>query len=1274
MDYSLTIDNNNYVINVDRPNNDITIDNVAYQVSLSRTGGQGSRGFSAYEVAVMAGFVGTEAQWLDSLSWDSAAAQAATEAARDAAIVASTSASTSATNSAASASTASTSAANALTSKNSAATSATNAATSASDAYGYLGLATNRAVEAGNSANTATNAANTAVANAATATTKADEAAIRATDAYNSASAAGNYLNQTLQLRNESANFNSGASTSATAAANSASLAQTAAIQSQGYADNALLSEENAHDYAEESLGNLQQAISARQAAQSYATQTSTYVEQAIDASLDSAAYAQQAADSAVASSQSAGASAGSAANAFDSETHAANSAILAASKVTEINGVLETAHQLKDQAALSATTATTKAAEAAASAATATTVGNSLAAGLAQFRRTYLGEHATDPVVDGNGDPVIIGAEYFNTVASKLKIYESTGWQFYDEEVQLAAVNTTLSASQAAASASAAATSASNALASEQSAAISQSTATTAATNASTSASQAATSASNASTSASQAATSATNAAASESSVAANALAAANSATESAADASAAELSATNAATSAGDALASATTAANSAAESATNANSSLTSANNASSSANSASTSASAASTSAAQSLSSANNSYASELSATASANSADISEANALSSANASASSATASANSATAAASSATSASTSATNAASSASNASASATAASVSSDLAYQYKQAALLYSNQAYNSELEVAINAEAVRQIYDQFDDRYLGTKTSDPSVDNDGNALVVGTLYFNSTTDKLRVYKSTGWADNSTDAAYIQNLIDNSTPALAIQATGEPMGHVDRITSVISFNNTNRTFSIAPVSTSFEVWTKGVRRTFTSTQSVEIPNTTGLYYIYFNTAGQLSYKTTYFAFETDTPTAYLYWNSNTSKAEFLADERHGVTLDWATHEYLHRTRGAAIASGFSISNYTITGTGALDSDAQIDIGGGTFFDEDLQIDIVHSNTPVANTWQQDLQGPARIPVFRLNGTGYWVMDDPTNFPMKIGTGTAQYNYYDGSAWVSADVSANKYGTSWVIATNNINYPIIAILGQSAKDSLGDAEAVNWVDLSLPGLPLFEYRPLYKVIYQCNPTYTNQPSAKIVAVQDLRNLVTTSPSASVGNDHGQLSGLGDDDHPQYVNTSVARTITAGHTYTAEQNFATIRHTGLNPTEGTAIDQVKTFSQTLTVTTTWQDTSIDGTDLSSGSYLVQVSKEGEIYTGYMSWYSDPTTPNGETGEIVLHPAASSSPIDIFLRVRKGTTSILQIAAEASKASASYTFKFRRML
>ena len=216
----------------------------------------------------------------------------------------------------------------------------------------------------------------------------------------------------------------------------------------------------------------------------------------------------------------------------------------------------------------------------------------------------------------------------------------------------------------------------------------------------------------------------------------------------------------------------------------------------------------------------------------------------------------------------------------------------------------------------------------------------------------------------------------------------------------------AMGEPMGFVVREDSTISFNNSTRVFTIAPVSTSYEVWTKGTKRVVSSSKTVTITNTSGLYYVYFDADGDLQQQSSFFNLETQTPVAYIYWNATQGYASFIADERHGVVMDWRTHEYLHRTHGAQFASGFSASNYTVGGNGSLDSHMQLDLAGGTFYDEDLKIQITHSNSP-SNIWEQDLQGPAKIPMFYLNGSAAeWNIDVPTDYPLKQGTLRPRYN----------------------------------------------------------------------------------------------------------------------------------------------------------------------------------------------------------------------------------------------------------------------------
>ena len=60
----------------------------------------------------------------------------------------------------------------------------------------------------------------------------------------------------------------------------------------------------------------------------------------------------------------------------------------------------------------------------------------------------------------------------------------------------------------------------------------------------------------------------------------------------------------------------------------------------------------------------------------------------------------------------------------------------------------------------------MAAAASAAAAATSYDSFDDRYLGTKSSDPTVDNDGNALVAGALYFSTSSNTMMVYDGSSW----------------------------------------------------------------------------------------------------------------------------------------------------------------------------------------------------------------------------------------------------------------------------------------------------------------------------------------------------------------------------------------------------------------------------------------------------------------------------------------------------------------------------
>jgi hypothetical protein len=244
--------------------------------------------------------------------------------------------------------------------------------------------------------------------------------------------------------------------------------------------------------------------------------------------------------------------------------------------------------------------------------------------------------------------------------------------------------------------------------------------------------------------------------------------------------DASAATNSANAAANSASNASNFANAASNHASNASNHASNSSNFANNSSNSANSASTYLAGVAANASNSSNFANNSSNSANSAanhsSNSSNFANNSSNSANTSANHSANSsnfANNSSNSANSASASATTATTQAGYASSNAATATTQAGFATANATLALGYSSNSSNFANNASNfantaSNAANAANSarDAALAATDSFDDTYLGAKGSDPAVDNDGDPLNAGDLYFNTTSSVLKYYTGSTW----------------------------------------------------------------------------------------------------------------------------------------------------------------------------------------------------------------------------------------------------------------------------------------------------------------------------------------------------------------------------------------------------------------------------------------------------------------------------------------------------------------------------
>ena len=118
------------------------------------------------------------------------------------------------------------------------------------------------------------------------------------------------------------------------------------------------------------------------------------------------------------------------------------------------------------------------------------------------------------------------------------------------------------------------------------------------------------------------------------------------------------------------------------------------------------------------------------------------------------------------------------------------------TTAAQSAAAAAQSASDALTSENNAAQSEIDAsgfatAANNSAIDAAasFDEFDDRYLGSKASAPTLDNDGNALITGALYWNSTSSKLYVRNgSPAWEQATLTAG---DFLSNGDIGVTVQA---------------------------------------------------------------------------------------------------------------------------------------------------------------------------------------------------------------------------------------------------------------------------------------------------------------------------------------------------------------------------------------------------------------------------------------------------------------------------------------------------
>lgn len=297
---------------------------------------------------------------------------------------------------------------------------------------------------------------------------------------------------------------------------------------------------------------------------------------------------------------------------------------------------------------------------------------------------------------------------------------------------------------------------------------------------------------------------------------------------------------------------------------------------------------------------------------------------------------------------------------------------------------------------------------------------------------------------------------------------DSAFETRFTSAGASAADITTRKPFHGVYSRDESTLSFTDLTRTFAITPTDTYFHIWYKGTEYTLTE-QTVEVADTVGLHFIYFDSSGTLVESTSPWNILEDIPVATVFWNGTIGA---LSDERHGSDRDLEWHKWAHFTVGARYRSGLSFSN--VDGTPDTFS-----VALGTIADEDIVFDIDTETT--CRVWYQN---GASTYIFGNTASNYAYL-------WNAGTGRAQYPN-SASSYALTDFAANRFFNVWVYAATDLAEPIYVFTetfsgGTGGYTTVALARAVGVPDLSTIGISP-ELKLLYRVIYRGDGQWQEQ------------------------------------------------------------------------------------------------------------------------------------------------------------------------------------------
>lgn len=320
-------------------------------------------------------------------------------------------------------------------------------------------------------------------------------------------------------------------------------------------------------------------------------------------------------------------------------------------------------------------------------------------------------------------------------------------------------------------------------------------------------------------------------------------------------------------------------------------------------------------------------------------------------------------------------------------------------------------------------------------------------------------------------------------------------------------------EPTGWADRTKTTLAYNPSTRVITLTDTGTGATFYSGAKRMNLapSGVYTVTHANSTGIHFVYFDYSTGLTLQSSTTPWSIDTtqvPVTAIYYNADTSDGVYL-EERHGIQMDGKTHRYLHFTQGTKVESGFAISGYNLTPPVPADSDNDFSVATGAIDDEDLRtvVPALNGGTNAYRIW------------YRTGATGVWTWDTSSH-PFTVGTSYAQYNDYNGSAWVKQELTSDKWVNFWVAATPALtpNQGILIVMGQNVYNDLPNALAEDLHEVDFGDLPFTEFAALYKYTVRTNSSYTTTGKARL---EDVTKIIGQNLISTLGHNNGQHNDL---------------------------------------------------------------------------------------------------------------------------------------------------------